>query len=106
MRRKLADLEMVTDVEAVVGTYTGKGKFTFGCEDGKYGKEGSNYYLAVKYDDVEKSAEPATMMASKWNSGPIEFVLAWTGLENDTKGVVHTPKGSDGWAFLKITQGG
>jgi hypothetical protein len=57
MVSKLDDLDMVTNVEAVVGTYAGAGtKYTFECEDGKTGHDGPDAYLAVKYDEWKNPA--------------------------------------------------
>ena len=65
----IEDLEDVIEVVAVVGKNAGPGNGEFDCEGGKYGKEGGKYYLAVEYDEVKKSAKPATMMDAKWLSG-------------------------------------
>jgi hypothetical protein len=107
MVSKIDDLEMVTDVGEVVGTYAGKGDYTFECSDGKYGKDGRDTYLAVKYDDVKESAKPTSMMSAKWMKGS-EWHLAWTGLKDNppTKGELHNPKGAGNWAFFRITEGG
>jgi hypothetical protein len=102
MVQQLDDLEMVSDVGPVVGKYAGPSDVTFECDEGKYGKEGRDTYLAVKYDEIEKSLG-AKM--SKWNT-TTKWSLSWTGLRNNAEGVLHNAKGADGWAFLKITKGG
>ena len=100
------DLEMATNVSAVIGTYSNDSKYSFECEDGRYGKYDGDYYLAVKYDDVKESAKPASMMSAKWISRSV-WDLTWVGLKQSpqTKAELHSPRSGD-WAFLRITQGG
>jgi hypothetical protein len=107
MVSELDDLDMVSNVEAIVGTYADEGKYTFDCEDGKYRKdpEGTDTYLAVKYADVENSAQPATMVDAKWIQRS-KWNLLWAGADGtkaEGKGVLHV-ENRGGWALLKITQ--
>ena len=104
MVASLKDLEMVTNVHDVVGTYGDR--YSFSCLEGKYGQNGRDTYLAVKYDDVKEDATPPSMMDAKWIAGT-KWDLTWKGLKKNppTQGEIHNPKSGE-WTFLRITSGG
>jgi hypothetical protein len=98
------DLNNKGDVSNVVGAYKRAEGYTFSADNGVYGGEGRETWLAVPYDSVKESASSATMMASKWMSGT-EWMVSWDGLDEPAEAKLDIPLRGD-WAFLRLTKGG
>ena len=96
--------EHANQLNQLIGIYIGEtGKFV--VDFAWYGKSDGRYWVAVDYDEVARTAEPATMMQSRWMGGSAWYLDAVGGFKS-RKAVLVYPRFEGGrWALLEVIEG-